>query len=199
MLKAKFRISSLALVAMLICSSNAYSQFIALGSNGAQTIGIGPNESFVIFGASVGGAAPFMPIDVDALDLFVDNTGPANIVNISGLGVFSGASTTFTPASISASSAAEASLLLPVVSAIPTSSSPIAEIFFDTSGLSIGDSVSFVLGGNAPNTIFTNAGATITTNFQASFTADVVGVPEPSSAVIPVSYTHLTLPTILLV
>jgi len=101
---------------------------------------------------------------------------PPPVVNISGLGIFSGASTVFTPASLSASSNAEASFSIPNSAAL-TNGAPIAEVFFDTTGLSNGDV--FLYG---PDATFFNAGAEFETASVLTFFGTVVAVPEPSSA-----------------
>ena len=176
MIKTK-RTFSFALVAMLICCSSAYSQTIL--SAPTQTIGIGPSESFLIFADS------FAPeTTVDSLDIFVDIPpalnpgGVPTVVNITGQGIFSGGSAVFTPAT--PSSSAQGSFSIPVSTA-PTVQAPIAEIFFDTTGFSVGDQILFGLFDNTNGSTFSDAGEPLETAIQLTFTADIA-VPEPSSA-----------------
>ena len=186
MFKRQSTICSLALVAALICSASAYSQsvFIAPSSDlnnlNFTTIGIGPNSSIELFAFSNSTA-------VDSLDLFVPVgsffgavSPPPPVVNISGLGIFSGASTVFTPANLSATSDAGASFSLPN-SAVLTDGAPIAEVFFDTTGLSGGDSIAF----GFDNSIFFNAGEEVDANGVLTNFAFVEAVPEPNGTAVP--------------
>ena len=71
-------------------------------------------------------------------------------------------------------------------SAIPVTGDPIAEIFFDTTGVPDGASVIFGVNGNGPfpgvgNTNFFNNGVAIDT-FSALTLEFGVSAPEPSSA-----------------
>ena len=179
MFRKRFQICSLALGIMVICSSSAYSQIADITLSDTQqfqTVGIGPNESFLVFADSLNGPS------VDALNLFIPTptvTTPSSVtptvVNVSGQGIFSGATTVFTPANVSGSSFAEGSLIIPV-SAVPAQGAPIAEIFFDTTGLSNGDQ--FIFGFDQSST-FLNGDTVVSTTSQLTFTANVV--PEPSS------------------
>ena len=182
------QISSLALVALLTCTSNldAQSSIILVESapSGTQTVGIGPSGSVSVF-ADVNGFA-----SVDGLDLFIDvlPAGGAlpgqsqsmiapTVVGVSGLGVFSGSSSTFTPAALSGSSFAEASLSIPTSTQL--SDGLIAEISLDTTGLLDGDQFLF---GFSQNTFFSNAGVPIDTGSQLTFVVTGQSVPEPSSS-----------------
>ena len=115
---------------------------------------------------------------VDSLDIsvpvgsfFYGVSPPPPVLNISGLGIFSGASTVFT-----AGPDAEASFSLPS-GAFLTENSPIAEVFFDTSGLSDGDSIEYGVTGS-----FFSGGTEFETVNVLTFFATVQSVPEPSSA-----------------
>ena len=99
------------------------------------------------------------------------------VVGVSGLGVFSGSSSTFTPAALSGSSFAEASLSIPTSTQL--SDGLIVEIFFDTTGLLDGDQFLY---GFTQNSTFSNAGVPIFTTSQPTFGATGQSVPEPSSS-----------------
>lgn len=101
---------------------------------------------------------------------------PPPVTNISGLGIFSGATASFTPASLSASSDAEGLLSIPnSVSLIDNA--PVAEVFFDTTGLSDGDTFAYGVTGD-----FINGNERFETVNVLTFFATVEAVPEPSSA-----------------
>ena len=185
MFKTTMQISSLALVALLTCASNLDAQFITLVDplpNPTQTVGIGPSESVSVFAnVSLG------PIPVDGLDLVISVSpgfpGQSQsmiappVIGVTGLGVFSGSSSTFTPAALSGSSFAEASLSIPTSTQL--SDGLIAEISLDTTGLLDGDQFLF---GFSQNTFFSNAGVPIDTGSQLTFVVTGQSVPEPSSS-----------------
>lgn len=181
MFRTKLQIYSLAFGVMLMCASSVYSQAVITISDPqqSQTVGIGPSESFLLYADNFIGTP-----SVDGLNLFVQTPSAGSlssvsptVVNVSGQGVFSAGSATFTPANVSASSFAEASLSIPAA-AVPTQGAPFAEIFFDTSGLVAGDQFTF---GLDQNTTFLNSRALVPTTSQLTFTANVATVPEPSS------------------
>ena len=180
MFNTKFILSCLALFATLICSCDTYAQSDVFLTGEIQTIGIGPNESFSILAESNTGT----PVLVDGLVLFLDvlSIPTAPVVNVNGDGIFSGASVVFTPADLSSSSLAEASISIPFGAAI-LDPAPIAEIFFDTTALSDGDEISFGFVDGINTTTFLNADTPVETNILLTFTA-IVAVPEPSSAAI---------------
>ena len=176
MFRRQLRICSLALIAVLICSVSAYCQSAFLtnetGSN-MTTIGIGPNSSIVLI---AGGDL----LAVDGLDfgvntLSTDGNNAPQVVNISGLGIFSGASTVFTPAP---SPNSDATALLSIPNSTPfIDDAPVAEVFFDTSGLSDGDTFAYGITGD-----FLNDNERFETINVLTFLATVEAVPEPSSA-----------------
>ena len=180
MFRRQFKICSLALVVALFCTASAYAQsiFIAPSNNlnnlNLTTIGIGPNSSIELFAFSDSVAVDSLDLFVPVVSVYDAGSPPPPIVNISGLGVFSGASTVFTPAT-PANSRAGASFSIPN-STVLTDGAPIAEVFFDTTGLSGGDSITFGFDG----TTFFNAGAEIDANSVLTNFAFVVADPEPS-------------------
>ena len=139
-----------------------------------SSIGIGPNASFVLFaeGTTNLPAVDSLDIGVGTFSFFGGVSPPPPVVNISGLGIFSGASTNFTPSNFGAS----ASFSLPN-GAFLTENSPIAEVFFDTSGLSDGDVIEYGVDG-----FFFSGGTEFETINGLTFFANVEAVPEPSSA-----------------
>ena len=175
MFRRQFQICSLALVAALICSNSAYAQFISHSNDSnTTTIGIGPMSSIVFFaeGTTNLPAVDSLDISVPVGSFFYGVVSPPPpVLNISGLGIFSGASTVFT-----AGPDAEASFSLPS-GAFLTENSPIAEVFFDTSGLSDGDSIEYGITGS-----FFSGGTEFETVNVLTFFANVEAVPEPSSA-----------------
>ncbi len=176
----QIRIYSLALLAALACSASAYCQSPFLShENGSNTtsIGIGPNSSILLF------ATANLPA-VDSLDLSVgvlaSDVGGNNILNpapvqsISGLGIFSGATTVFTPAS----QGGDANALLSIPNSTTLTGNPlVAEIFFDTTGLSDGDTFAYGVTGD-----FLNGNERFETINVLTFFATATAVPEPSSA-----------------
>ena len=170
MFKKQLRVCSLALIAALTCSSSAYCQYNSLSTaNGSSsaTIGIGPNSSIVLF------ATAELP-SVDSLDVSIQASpnAPA-VVNISGLGIFSEATTVFTPFG---QSNAAALLSLPNSTAL-TGTSPVAEIFFDTSELSVDDFFIYSV-----ESAFFDGNQRFQSANVETFFATAVAVPEPSSA-----------------
>jgi len=185
MSKGKYKIFSLALIATLICSASAYSQSLEFThSNGSNqsTLGVGQNESFLVF---VEGAAfpavDSLELSIDVLDagFFGTVTNPPAVVGVSGLGIFSGASTNFTPANVSASSQAEVVFSIPN-SIVLADNTPVAEVFFDTTnGLSDGDVFAYGFNGDFVNN---GTGERFETASVLTFFGTIEQVPEPSSA-----------------
>ena len=184
MLSTKFGIFSIAAI-FLICTNSLYSQVGIDNTN--QQVGIGPNEAITLvaldFFGGLGGNLP----SVDALDIVfyapqsLQFSGVATppVVNISGLGIFGGASTVFTPANLSASSAAEASLSILSSEAL-VEGAPVAEVILDTTGLSPGDTVIFGFNNATASTSFFNDGVAVDTTFVLT-NGFTVSVPEPST------------------
>jgi len=154
MFKTKFQIFSLVLVVTLICSSSVYSQSLGnfFVNEGSPVLGIGPNESFVLFGSGDGVTAV--------------------------AGIFGGASSVFTTANVAAGSLAQATLTIPTATTVAVGT-PIAEVFFDTSGFSDGDQFIF----SASSSTFANGGLIFTTAAadDPAFGTISSSVPEPSS------------------
>ena len=172
MFKNQLRVCSFALITALICSSSAYCQYgpslsTASGFNSNRTaIGIGPNSSIVLFAT---GSLP----SVDSLDISIPSPFATPVVNISGLGIFSEATTVFTPFG---QSNAAALLSLPNSTAL-TGSSPVAEIFFDTSELSVDDFFIYSV-----ESAFFDGNQRFQSANVETFFATAVAVPESSSA-----------------
>ena len=186
MLRSQLRIFSLVLFTALFCSTSAYCQTVSLTHSNflnTTTIGIGSNASIVLFSESSSEDSN-LPA-VDSLDfsitvLDVDFSGSSivapTVTNISGLGIFSGATASFTPANLSASSNAEGVLSIPNSTAL-IDNAPVAEIFFDTTGLSEGDTFLYGFSGD-----FVNGNERFETFSALTFFGTAVSVPEPSSA-----------------
>ena len=173
----KLRIYSIALMTLVFCSS-AYGQLFyggfthSKGSNNS-TLGIGPNASFELFVEF--GELP----SVDSLELSISlgfNSAATlpPITNISGLGMFSDATVSFTPTDFGGEA-----LLSIASAAVLNDNTPVAEVFFDTTGLSDGDTFIYSIDGAFIDVDQIYA----TTNFETFFaTIDANAVPEPSSA-----------------
>jgi len=139
----QLRIYSIAIVTLVFCSS-AYGQLFYGGfthSNGSNnsTLDIGPNVSFELF--LEGGELP----SVDALELSISLGSAATnppITNLSGLGIFSDATVSFTPTDFGG----EALLSIPNAAAL-NDNTPVAEVFFDTTRLSDGDTFIYSIDG----------------------------------------------------
>ena len=183
MFRRQLGICILALITTLICSSSAYSQNSALfhaSDSNLTTIGIGPNASVVLF------ASADLP-NVDSLDISIpllspyeggtlNISNPPPVVNISGLGIFSEATTVFSPIGQSNLNGGTAVLSLPDSTAL-TGTSPVAEIFFDTSGLSGGDTFAYGV-----ESAFFDGNQRFESANVLTFFATAEAVPEPSSA-----------------
>lgn len=179
----KLRIYSIAIVTLVFCSS-AYGQLFYGGfthSNGSNnsTLDIGPNVSFELF--LEGGELP----SVDALELSISlGFGSAAtlppITNLSGLGIFSDATVSFTPTDFGG----EALLSIPNAAAL-NDNTPVAEVFFDTTGLSDGDTFIYSIDGAFIDGVsFIGVDQRYATTSVETFfaTIDANAVPEPSSA-----------------
>ena len=185
MLRKQLRIYSLALFTVLICSTSAYCQSISLthsNSPNETTIGIGSNASIVLFSEGTNlPAVDSLELSISPaslIQLFSDFVATPEITNISGLGIFEGATTSFTPFSplngFPNRSDAEAVFSIPSSTAL-VDNAPIAEIFFDTSELSEGNLFNYSISG-----VFLNGNERFEANNAFNFVATVV--PEPSSA-----------------
>ena len=168
---------------MLICSSSVYSQSTVnfFVNEGNPVLGIGPNESFVLFGSGDGVTA----VDTFNVEIFLGQAAPGAalvaappVVNISGAGIFGGASSVFTPANVAAGSPAQATLSIPATTTVAIRT-PIAEVFFDTTGFSDGDQFIF----SANSSTFANGGLVFVTAAadDPAFGTIASAVPEPSS------------------
>ena len=179
----KLRIYSIALMTLVFCSS-AYGQLFyggfthSKGSNNS-TLGIGPNASFELFVEF--GELP----SVDSLELSISlgfNSAATlpPITNISGLGIFSDATVSFTPTDFGG----EALLSIPNA-AVLNDNTPVAEVFFDTTGLSDGDTFIYSIDGAFIDGVsFIGVDQRYATTSVETFfaTIDANAVPEPSSA-----------------
>jgi len=171
MFRTKSLISSLALMAILFCSSSAYSQLFINGAT--TTAGIGPSESVFLFssGSSV--------VDAFSFDVQFPAANSPTVVNITaGQGPFSGGTNTFTPAVPLVGAADQASFSLPTSTTVSTG--VLAEIVFDTTNLSDGDTFTFFV----PNPVASNGGVEVETAVQLQFDVTVQSIPEPSSATV---------------
>ena len=175
----KLRIYSIAIVTLVFCSS-AYGQLFYGGfthSNGSNnsTLNIGPNVSFELF--LEGGELP----SVDALELSISlGSALPTITNLSGLGIFSDATVSFTPTDFGG----EALLSIPNA-AVLNDNTPVAEVFFDTTGLSDGDTFIYSIDGAFIDGVsFIGVDQRYATTSVETFfaTIDANAVPEPSSA-----------------
>lgn len=189
--KTKLLTSSMALVAMLICTSGVYSQ-VTLELD--PTIGVGSNESIFI------STSGFADVDALALTLVIGDGGTLlggstvdpDIVSIFGRGILEPGAVDSNPSVFAAVSTPQLNISSTSISggAVPLDGLAIAEIFFDTSNLSPGDTfdVAFSAGAGTAPTLFFNAGAEVGTSFPDNFVVTVVGdspaIPEPSSAVV---------------
>ena len=184
MLRTNFGVFAFVIV-LLFSANSVYSQVVIASI--PQEVGIGPNESIVLSAGDLFDVLGDLPT-VDGLDLVFNISGflqdpgfiPPPVVNISGLGIFGEGAAVFTPASLSAGSAANASLSIPTSAAL-IEGAPVAEVFLDTTGLAPGI-VFFEFDDQTANTTFLNAGVPVDT---ASFLTNGfrVSVPEPSVAV----------------
>jgi len=202
MFKTKLRISGLALVVILFCSSSVYSQFpdeifilesednITSPEGFPNQIGIGPSESLLF---SVSNPSN---LSVDTLNLVLNgfslNSDVVRLVGINGLGIFDGVSSADLSETVSPFGDSTVTGSLSIASSAVAEGN-IAEFILDTTGVpsavqsspdSVFDGVfevSFGLNSNTGATTFLNDGAVVpTTNFLTlSFN---VAVPEPSSA-----------------
>lgn len=177
----QLRIYSIAIVTLVFCSS-AYGQLFYGGfthSNGSNnsTLDIGPNVSFELF--LEGGELP----SVDALELSISLGSAATnppITNLSGLGIFSDATVSFTPTDFGG----EALLSIPNAAAL-NDNTPVAEVFFDTTRLSDGDTFIYSIDGAFIDGVsFIGVDQRYATTSVETFlaTIDANAVPEPSSA-----------------
>ena len=175
----KLRIYSIAIVTLVFCSS-AYGQLFYGGfthSNGSNnsTLDIGPNVSFELF--LEGGELP----SVDALELSISlGSALPPITNLSGLGIFSDATVSFTPTDFGG----EALLSIPNAAAL-NDNTPVAEVFFDTTRLSDGDTFIYSIDGAFIDGVsFIGVDQRYATTSVETFfaTIDANAVPEPSSA-----------------
>ena len=166
----------------MICSSSAYSQnnFLSTNDSNLTTIGIGPNASVVLFASADLPNVDSLDISIPLLSPYVGSTlnisNPPPVVNISGLGSFSGATTVFTPIGQSNLNGGGAVLSLPDSTAL-TGTSPVAEIFFDTSELSVDDFFIYSV-----ESAFFDGNQRFQSANVETFFATAVAVPEPSSA-----------------
>ena len=177
----KLRIYSIALMTLVFCSS-AYGQLFyggfthSKGSNNS-TLDVAPNASFELF--LEGGELP----SVDALELSISLGSAATlppITNLSGLGIFSAATVSFTPTDFGG----EALLSIPNAAAL-NDNTPVAEVFFDTTGLSDGDTFIYSIDGAFIDGVsFIGVDQRYATTSVETFfaTIDANAVPEPSSA-----------------
>ena len=161
----------------MICSSSAYSQnnFLSTNDSNLTTIGIGPNASVVLFASADLPNVDSLDVSIPLLSPYVGSnlSNPPPVVNISGLGIFSEATTVFTPFG---QSNAAALLSLPNSTAL-TGTSPVAEIFFDTSELSVDDFFIYSV-----ESAFFDGNQRFQSANVETFFATAVAVPEPSSA-----------------
>ena len=181
MFRRQLGICVLALITTMICSSSAYSQnnFLShANDSNLTTIGIGPNASVVLFASADLPNVDSLDVSIPLLSPYVGSnlSNPPPVVNISGLGIFSGATTVFTPIGQSNLNGGGAVLSLPDSTAL-TGISPVAEIFFDTSGLSDGDTFAYGV-----ESAFFDGNQRFESVNVLTFFATAEAVPEPSSA-----------------